>query len=102
MSAVLHGFLWTLIGVGVSWFHLLLLDHAVRRAGERSPRNAAWRVSRGMPLRLALLTPFLLGAVQAGLVACASLILGLLAGRMVVYWGFVSRQGVGGALQRRG
>ncbi|MEA3408401.1 MAG: hypothetical protein U9R48_10045 [Chloroflexota bacterium] len=91
MSLLMPGLFWTFVGAGFSWLHLFLLRQALGRVfghvADQTPADAGRRMVRGLPLRLVLLMPFLLFAVQGGIIAAAGLILGSLLGRLfLVIW----------------
>jgi hypothetical protein len=79
----MQGFFWVLVGVGFSWLHLFLLRRSLVHVADadQSPDDAGKQIARSLPLRLVLLSPFLLIVARAGVVASGGLILGSLLGR---------------------
>jgi len=83
----MQGFFWLLAGVGFSWLHLFLLRRSLVRVADRSPADAGKHMARSLPLRLILLSPFLLLVARGGAIASAGLVLGSLLGRWVfILW----------------
>lgn len=82
---LVRGLCWALVGIVFSGLHLFLLRRSLARVADQSPAAAGRRMARGFPLRLVLLTPFLLFVVRQGLVASGGLILGSLLGRWFLF-----------------
>lgn len=84
MTAPMQVALWILIGFGATCLHLTLLRRSLAGVGRLDPSDARRRITRGLPLRLLVLSPIMLLAARSGLGACTSLIAGFLLGRCCV------------------
>ena len=88
--------LWPAMGVLLSGIHMAMIGFALRRAATKPAEQAGRIIMWGLPLRLLVLTPILILAVQSGLWACLGLVIGSLAGRWTICY-LVERRGRGGA-----
>lgn len=88
MFLLVRGLCWILVGVVFSGFHLFLLHRSLVRITSQNPTAAGRQVAKSFPLRLILLTPFLLLVARQGLVASGGLVLGSLLGPWLLFiWG---------------
>jgi hypothetical protein len=77
---------WVAIGVAVALLHALLLHRALITAMERDMHRASRDVARGLPFRLLMVSPALVGAALSGMWACLGLVAGMVFGRMATWW----------------
>ncbi len=94
LPPLLTAILWVVIGAGLGAAHLVWLWRAVRAVDGQEPVVAGRRLSGGLPLRLVVMLPFLLVAVNMGFYACIGVVIGLWLGRALAYL-LVSRMGSG-------
>ncbi|TEU18773.1 MAG: hypothetical protein E3J25_00775 [Anaerolineales bacterium] len=72
MAVLVGSLTWLLIGVATCLLHALLVRRALGRVGGLTPTHAGRRMRKGLPLRVLALTPVLVVAARAGLVAGVS------------------------------
>ena len=84
MDTFMKALLWVFMGGLAALFHLLLLRYALAHAVNADPVDAGKQIMMGMPLRLLVISPVMLLAARAGLVACGGLVLGFLFGRGLI------------------
>jgi hypothetical protein len=88
--------LWLAMGVLLSGMHMAMIGFALSRVATKPAEEAGRMIVRGLPLRLLVLTPLLILAVQSGLWACLGLVTGSVAGRWTICY-LVERRGRRGA-----
>ncbi len=84
MAVLVESLLWLLIGVTTCLLHALLVRRALGRFGGLTPTHAGRRMRNGLPLRVLALTPVLVVAARAGLVACVGWAVGFLVGGWLI------------------